>query len=155
MVCLDDYEACVFEAVYAYTAGLFITTTTAAARFSVKSHTIQQCLQGIPSKLDHAVTHSALNSAQEQALFEYIEHLNSIGISPTPRILQSTANQILSEENHVVGPNWIGRFLRRNPQLHTHRQQPLAAEHRNAHNTHDLQSHFKQYKITCREHSIL
>ena len=87
MMCLNDYEACVSEVVYVYTADLFTTTTAAAARFSVKSYTVQQCLQGIPSKLDHVVTHSALNSAQEQVLFEYIECLDSIGMSPTPKML--------------------------------------------------------------------
>ena len=105
MVCLNDYEAHISEAVYVYTAGLFTTTAAAAAKFSVKSHTIQQCLQGIPSKLDHTATHSALNSAQEQTLFEYIEHLDSISMSSTSKMLQSTVNQILSKENCVVKPN--------------------------------------------------
>ena len=41
MMCLDDYEACVSEAVYVYNAGLFTTAIAAAARFSVKSHIIQ------------------------------------------------------------------------------------------------------------------
>ena len=87
MMCLNDYEAHVSEVVYVYTAGLFITTATAAARFSVKFYTIQQCLQGIPSKLNYAATHSALNSAQEQMLFEYIKHLNSIDMSSIPKML--------------------------------------------------------------------
>ena len=63
MICLNDYEACVSEAVYVYIIGLFITIITAAARFSVKSHTVQQCLQRIPLKLNHTATHSALNLA--------------------------------------------------------------------------------------------
>ena len=45
-------------------------------------------------------------------------------------------------------------FLKRNSQIHVHKQQPLATEYKNAHNEYELHNHFYCFQEIIKEHSI-
>ena len=75
-------------------------------------------------------------------LLEYIKYLDGISISFTPEMLRSSANHILCDTDHHVGPDWTKCFITQH-RLHQCKQQPLAADWKNSHDIHRLQFHFK------------
>lgn len=145
MAASDAYEEAISMALEALGQDIYASVAAAAKAFGVKPRTLQRRIQEKGSLYTQSATNKALNPAQEQALFEYIQCLDKIGMSPTPHMLRSSANFILCKEDHVVGPNWITRFLKQNPTLYKCKQQPLAAEQKNSHDIYSLHEHFEWF----------
>ena len=140
----ETFEDLIASTVDDFHEGYFATTTAAAKHYGIKVHTVQWHLQGIGSLFDWSATNKALNPSQEQALLEYIKHLDGIDMSPTPEMLRSSTNHILHNTDHCVGPDWTKHFITQH-RLHQHKQQPLAADWKNSHDIHGLQSHFEHF----------
>ncbi|KAJ5111572.1 hypothetical protein N7532_002107 [Penicillium argentinense] len=67
-------------------------------------------------------TNKALEETQEQAIIRWIDQLDEYGISPTPKMIEGCANQILCRNTpddtrpRHVGNAWVYRFISRLPQ---------------------------------------
>jgi len=78
-------------------------------------------------------------------------------MSPTSKMLRSSANYILrchGQADRQVGPNWVTRFLQRNPHLLKRRQNPLTVERKLTQDVETMKRHFTRFKDTCKELGI-
>ena len=69
-------------------------------------------LNGTPSRIGRAATHTRLDWAQDRVICTYLDNLDAIGLPATRRLLVQAANQILDrnrpdeeEEQPRIGPN--------------------------------------------------
>ena len=154
MAASDAYEEAISMALETLDEDIYASVAAAAKTFEIKPCTLQRCIQGKGFLYTWSATNKALNPVQEQVLFEYIQCLDKIGMSPMPCMLRSSTNFILCEENCIVGSNWITWFLKWNPTLYKQKQQPLAAEWKNSHNIYNLCEHFEWFQDACEKHDI-
>lgn len=98
--------------------------------------------------LSRSPTNKALSEAQEQAICEYIDRLDSWEMSARPQIVERAANYLLSLDglNRVVGPYWTRWFLDHHPEYFKYKQKPLAVERKNAHNLKDIEEYFETFR---------
>jgi len=78
-------------------------------------------------------------------------------MSPTPKMLRSSANYILrchDQADRQVGPNWVTRFLQRNPHLLKRKQNPLAVERKLTQDVETMERHFTHFLDACKELGI-
>ncbi len=130
--------------------GRYPNATQAALANGANPRTVQRRVNGMPSLYERPVNGRALDPAQEQVLFEYIDRLDTIGMSPTNRMLRSSANTILQrcgDPTRVVGPDWVTRFRQRNNNiLYKRTLKPLSSHRKDAHDLSSLTSHFERYR---------
>ncbi len=153
----EKTEEALQAAIDDFREGLYPTAVAAAADHGVKVRTLQRRLQGYGSLYTRSINSKTLNPAQEQALFEYIYRLDRIGMSPTPKMLRSSANYILrchDQADRQVGPNWVTRFLQRNPHLLKRKQNPLAVERKLTQDVETMERHFTHFLDACKELGI-
>ena len=112
MAASDAYEEAISMALEALDEDIYTSVAAAAKAFGVKSHTLQRCIQGKGFLYTQPATNKAFNPVQKQALFEYIQCFDKIGMSSMPHMLRSSANFILHKEDYIVDPNWITWFLK-------------------------------------------
>ena len=150
----------IVQAVHDFREEFYHFTWPAAEDYDVKPHTIQQHLQSNESLHSHPNLNRMLNEAQKQALLNYVICFDKIGMLSTIRMFWSSANYILCsgsggggkiEQVQEMGLNWVAHFLKRNPQIHVHKQQPLTTECKNAHNEYKLYNHFYCFQKTIKE----
>jgi len=153
----EEAEEALQAAIDDFREGLYSTAVAAVADHGVKVRTLQRRLQGYESLYTRSVNSKTLNPAQEQALFEYIYRLDRIGMSSTPKMLRSSANYILrchDQADRQVGPNWVTRFLQRNPHLLKRKQNPLAVERKLTQDVETMERHFTRFLDAYKELGI-
>jgi len=136
---------------------LYSIVVVVVADHGVKVRTLQRRLQGYESLYTRSVNSKTLNSAQEQALFEYIYRLNRIDMSSIPKMLRSSANYILrchDQANRQVEPNWVTRFLQRNSHLLKRKQNSLVVERKLTQDVETIERHFTRFLDACKELEI-
>ena len=69
-------------------------------------------------------------------------------------MIVGTANYLLRLENHVVGHQWLKRFLERNPEYYIRKQKPLAVERKHSYSVYDMSGYFEKVKRVIREKVI-
>lgn len=89
-----------------------------------------------------------LSEAQELAICEYVERLDSWEMSARPQMVERAANYLLSLDgsNRVVGSHWTRRFLDRHPEFLKRKQKPLAVQRKNAHSVKDMEDYFEAFR---------
>lgn len=92
---LRDVEDRILSALDDIHDQLYPNAVKAAEAYGVNVRTLQRHVKGGASQFTRPATNRALNLAQEQVLFEYIERLDKIDMSPKPGMLRSSANYIL------------------------------------------------------------
>ena len=125
-----------------------------AAEFHVPYDMLLNRYNWIPHKDSHSY---ALSDHEEQAVHQYLQQLDGIGMSCRRPMLLRAANSILRErpgQIRRVGSHWPTRFLKRNPQYKIRRQKPLASQRKNAHEPEAILDWFKRYKAICKEYGI-
>ena len=127
---------------------MYPTIAAAARNFDVPTRTLQRRINGIGPWSSRSPTNKALSEAQEQAICEYIERLDSWEMSARPQMIERAANYLLSLDglDRVVGPHWTRRFLDRHPEYFKRKQKPLAVERKNAHNLVDMEEYFETFR---------
>ena len=154
-----EQEARIESALDDYYDEIYPSCKKAAEAYGVKVRTLQRRVQGTGSRWTRPATNRTLNLAQEQVLLDYIARLDAIGMSPKPRMLTSSANQILKlaapSVLRRVGKTWTTRFIARNEGLFTRKTQPLEAARKNTHDPILLQSHFDKFRNECIAKSIV
>lgn len=150
----EAYEASeirVEQAIQAFYDGDFASIAAAAKAYNLKPRRLQKRLKGQASKITRHASNKALTDEQEQAIRDYIEHLDSVNMSATVKLLMSAANYLLTEAHMnsssppTVGSHWASQFLERNPQYLKQKQKPLSAVRKASHNTQDLAAYFAAY----------
>ena len=81
---------------------VYLDVTKIVNAYDVKPRTLQRRVQRKNSYYTRSITNRALNLAQKQMLFEYIERLNRVGMSSTSEMLRSSANYILRLDDLVA-----------------------------------------------------
>lgn len=151
----EAYEASeirVEEAIEAFYNGDFTSIAAAAKAHNIKPRRLQKRLKGQASKSTRNASNKALSNEQEQAICDYIEHLDSVNMSPTIKLLQGAADYLLAEAHNdsssppTVSDHWATRFLERNPKYLKRKQKPLAAVRKGSHNTEELSAYFTAYR---------
>ena len=98
----ENHEETISSALDDLYEGIYLDATKTANAYDIKPRTLQRRVQGKNSYYTRSATRRALNLAQEQVLFEYIERLNQIGMSTTSEMLRSSANYILQLDDLVT-----------------------------------------------------
>jgi hypothetical protein len=104
-----------------------------AREFNVPIDRLRGRAKGLQSRSSRPPTNMRLNEAQELAIVEYIKILDDLGLEPTRRIIQKTANSLLPEDQPPLGARWVSRFLLRNPQFSLVKQKKLEVDRFLAH----------------------
>jgi len=146
-------EQRILDAINAIHGDWYSNCTEAAEAFEVPLRTLQRRFNGAPSKSTRPSTNKALTDAQEQAIFDYIIHLDQINMSARPCMIVGAANWLI--RSRVVAPLWVGRFLKRNPQYYRRKQKPLAYVRKNSQNVTTFDDHFYKYKRAMEACGIL
>ena len=139
------------KAVEAYENLPYKSASACAKEFGISVRVFQLRLQKGRSKSNRTSNQTKLSEGQELALKEYVELLDKLDIPIRLPLLRNAANFLLKsahpqEHPPRVGKNWVGRFLRRNPQFFVKKGKPLASERKNAHNVHEIRKYFEDYQ---------
>ncbi|KAJ5849379.1 hypothetical protein N7534_008068 [Penicillium rubens] len=105
------------KAVQAYHARKKPKIAPLAREFSVSYSQLYARIHGRGTHSDRTDRTKALNPNQETALISWVKLLDSSLIEPTPEEIENTANRLLKRAgaDHVVGHNWVYRFIQRLP----------------------------------------
>lgn len=121
------------EALATIAPGIKPKITRLATEFNVPYEQLLNRYNGIPPKDSHSY---ALTDHEEQAIHQYIQRLDELGMSCRRPMLARAANSILRERpgplRHVDN-HWPTRFLKRYPQYKIRKQKPLTSQRKNAH----------------------
>ena len=142
------------EALESIAPGTKPVITRLAAEFNVPYDQLLNRYNGIKPKDSHSY---ALTDHEEQALHQYIQRLDGLGMSCRRPMLVRAADSILRERPgpiRRVGNHWPTRFLKRNPQYHTRKQKPLAAQRKNAHKSEAILDWYQRFQSKCQEFGI-
>lgn len=136
------------DAMEALSEGLYPSIAAAARDFDIPTRTLQRRMNGMGPLSSRPPTNKALSDAQELAICEYIERLDSWEMSARPRMVERAANYLLSLDgsNRVVGPHWTRRFLDRHPEYLKRKPKTLSVQRKNAHNLDDMEEYFEKFR---------
>ena len=106
------------DAIGALSEGLYTSIAAAARNFDVPTRTLQRRVNGVGPLSSRLPNNKALSDAQELAICEYIERLDSWEMSARPQMIERAANYLLflDGSNREVGPHWTRQFLDRHPE---------------------------------------
>ena len=130
-----DKEHRIQQALEAYWADPERNLTKTAQTAGVAKSTLWDRVQGIQSKLHHRPNHARLSDEQEGVLVQHILRLQQQYRPVNYTELRLVANQIAMENCQVpelfrpLGVNWIRKFITRQPQLRSRREQQLEIDH--------------------------
>ncbi len=93
------------DALHALSEDLYPSIAAAARNFDVPTRTRQRRINGMGLLSSRLPNNKALSDAQEQAICEYIERLDSWEMSARPQMIERAANYLLSLDglDRVVG----------------------------------------------------
>lgn len=128
-------------------------------KFDVPRQT-QYRFKGNPSKIESEGQDKKLSEAQEKAICQFLDHLDSSGPKARYKQLEQAANSLLKKYHWgkgpapTVGPQWAERFLKQRPQSFVRKQKPLAVERRNAESPETIKQHFDEFKEAKTSHGV-
>ena len=142
---IETREDAISQAIQEFRDGHYLYASQAAAAYGIPPTTFRERLRGASSLFERPVNNKALSETQEQTLFDYIARLDRIGMSPTIKMLESSANFILRADQRRVGINWAHNLVKRNQNLFVRKQKPLASQRKEAQCVQTLQRHFERF----------
>jgi hypothetical protein len=93
---------------------------SAAKAYDLPEASIRHRMNGRPAKFDSRNAHLNLTLAEEEAIVQYVLHLDSRGFSPRRADVEEMANLLLAKRDaQRVGKRWTERFIQRRPELKT------------------------------------
>ena len=97
-----------------------LSARAAAALFGVRHEKLSRRKHGLKSRRDISANSRKLDTLEEEAIVQYILHLDSKGFPPRMSGVEDMANRLLSKRNAPhVGTRWAQRFVARQPALRT------------------------------------
>lgn len=144
-------ERLIDDAMEALAEGLYQSVAAAARDYDVPARTLQRRMNGMGPLWTRPPTNRTLSEAQELAVCEYIDRLDSWEMSARPQMVERAANYLLSldSSDRVVSPHWTRRFLNRHPEYLKRKPKTIAAQRKNAHNLKDMEEYFEKFlKLT-------
>ena len=94
------FELCVEEAIQAFYNGDFASAAAAVKAHGIHSYCLQKHLKGQALKFTHSSINRVLTNEQAQSICDYIEHLNSVNMSFTVKLLKGAADYLLTETHN-------------------------------------------------------
>ena len=157
----EEVEACIKEAIaFISNRENTISIPEVAEKFDVPLRRLRNRLNGVPSKIGHVGTNRKLSEAEEDALCGYVDRLDKLGLPIRPRMLESTANIILSR-NHtgedsppVVGTKWVSRFLQRHSEYSVRKQKMTDPRRTLASNATSVEAWYDDFLFVYQEYGI-
>ena len=131
-----------------------------AQKFDVPRQRLQSRFKGKLSKIDSGGQNKKLSEAQEKAICQFLDHLDSNGPKARHKQLEQAANSLLKKDHRgkgstpTVGPHWAERFLKRHPQYFIRKQKPLALERKNGESQETIKQHFDEFKEAKTSHEV-
>jgi hypothetical protein len=132
-----------------------------ARDYRVPYHRLRARYKGRQSRSERPPTNQRLDSLQEQALCQYIDALDKLGLSPRRDQIATAANSILQEaypkdqtKPPTLGDHWLRRFLQRHPEYHIRRKRAMDIERKRAHDKSTIQAWFQSYHDTIAQYGI-
>ena len=128
-----------------------------AREFGVSYQQLRGRVRGRKSRSERSGPNKALDNAQEQALIAWIGILDDANISPTPKDIESCANEILARNgsDRRVGKNWAYDVLRRLPNDYNHIiQKPMEAERMDAERLPTIIDWFHRLGVALKHYKI-
>ena len=94
---------------------------SAARKWEAPLSTVSHRLNGRVSRREGHTNQQNLTPAQEEWLVKWILEQEQLGHAPTHQCVREFASKIrdASGEDPRIGKNWLGRFIQRNPIIHT------------------------------------
>ena len=83
-----------------------------ARKFNVPYQRLYSRVNGRDSRSTRAIITKSLDEAQEQAIIQWIISLDNTNASPTPKMVEQCANQMLSKSGKVVSKTWVYYFIK-------------------------------------------
>jgi hypothetical protein len=148
-------EQRILDAIDAIHDDWYFNCIEAAEAYKVSLRTLQRRFNKAPFKSTRPFTNKALTDAQEQAIFDYIKHLDQINMSARSCMIVRAANWLIRLEQRVVESLWVRIFLKRNSQYYRRKQKPLAYDRKNSQNVITFDEHFYKYKRAMKACDIL
>ncbi|KAG0153305.1 hypothetical protein PDIDSM_5155 [Penicillium digitatum] len=135
--------------------------TKTAREFAVPMHRLRRRWKGGKSLFQRAPNGRKLNPEQEQALCDYMDYFDTVGVSINRRQIAIAADSIL-ENDHTdpttptpqIGAHWLPRFLKRHPEYYVRRRRSLDIERATALDKSVVERWFKDYKQVITEFGI-
>ncbi|KAJ5244969.1 hypothetical protein N7489_005065 [Penicillium chrysogenum] len=146
------------KAVQAYHARKKPKIAPLAREFSVSYSQLYARIHGRGTHSDRTDRTKALNPNQETALISWVKLLDSSLIEPTPEEIENTANRLLKRAgaDHVVGHNWVYRFIQRLPPTINYLiQKPKEKARMESENIESLSLWFYHFSKVVEEHQFL
>jgi hypothetical protein len=114
-------EQRVEDAVDAYLRGEFKSIRSAAKAFGAVPTTVSRRLRGTRTRRQARVPTQLLSTTQEDMLVRWILDLERAGNAPNHALVREMASLIsrVSGGPQSLGQNWVQRFLKRHPEIHT------------------------------------
>lgn len=100
-------ESRINDAIDALSEDLYQTITAAARNFDLPTRTLQRRINGMGPWSSRSPINKALSKAQEQAICEYTERLDSWNFSARPQMVERAVNYLLSLDglNRTIRPH--------------------------------------------------
>ncbi|RMD42234.1 hypothetical protein DV735_g2882, partial [Chaetothyriales sp. CBS 134920] len=120
-------EATIQLALQDIRTGRFSSTRKAAAFYSLPRSTLQDRINGRPSRQVARATQQTLSPRQEETLAKWCLDLDAMAHPPNHAQIRELASLLLriSGGPDTLGKNWVPHFLRRHPHVKTRQRYPI------------------------------
>lgn len=157
-----DIEDRIIEACHALYHEEKPNISQAARQFDVPYDRLRARYKGRVSRSERPVIGRKLDDAQEEALCNYLNTLDDLGVHPRLHTVTHSANSILRDSHDdpqtpppTVGSTWTNRFLARKPEYHTLKQKPIDVLRKLAHDPVVIKGWFARLKTQIELTGIL
>lgn len=129
-------------------------------QFDVPYYRLYYRIHGRKTHLQNETRNKRLTEGEEQAIIEYIDRLDRLGLSATREQAQGAANYLLCTRLGVdgfmpVGTLWVKRFLTRHPFLNIRSQRAMEKDRKKAENHASIDSWYTELQEAMQDHGIL
>ena len=129
-----------------------------AREFAVPEGRLRRRWKGGKTLFQRSPTNRKLDTAQEGALCQYLNYLDSVGLPLKRPQIGATANSILASSDtdlpQQIGEHWIQRFLKRHPEYHVRRKRAIDIERLQAVDKTVVERWFEDYRHQVALHGI-
>ena len=154
------HEALIKEAIVEIHRGVYKNIRQAAIAKHISETRLRNRYNLKLSKSSRKAASLRLSDTQEQALCDYIDHLDDIEHLIRLSHIRGAAKHILrlaappGTSPPSLGLKWVTRFLKRHPQYLKRKQKPLSAERKNAHDVESIEKFFTNFKAVIDDKGI-
>ncbi len=133
-----------------------------AQTFNVPYHRLRARLKGRIARNQQPILGQKLSITQENALCQYIDRLDAVGVGLRRSLLTNAANAILRQNHHntatpspTVSGKWPEQFLARHPEYSLVKQKTIDIKRKKAHAIAPLEDWYNRLRQVIESYGIL